>query len=77
MSFCRFAGIKLGDEVPDAKTIWLYRDNLSKSGIIEKLFRIFKAKSEEANLITRAGSIVDASFIEAPKQRNTRKENKS
>ena len=40
---------------------------MSKSGIIEKLFGIFKAKLEEANLITRAGSIVDASFIEAPK----------
>ena len=77
MSFCRFAGIKLGDEVPDAKTIWLYRDNLSKSGIIEKLFGIFNKKIEEANLITRAGSIVDATFIEAPKQRNTREENKN
>ena len=70
MSFCRFAGIKLGDEVPDAKTIWLFRDNLSKSGIIDKLFGIFNEK------LTRAGSIVDATFIEAPKQRNTREENK-
>ena len=76
MSFCRFAGIKLGDEVPDAKTIWLFRDNLSKSGIIDKLFGIFNEKLEKANLITRAGSIVDATFIEAPKQRNTREENK-
>ena len=76
MSFCRFAGIKLGDEVPDAKTIWLFRDNLSKSGIIEKLFGIFNEKLEKANLITKTGSIVDATFIEAPKQRNTRDENK-
>ena len=76
MSFCRFAGIKLGDEVPDAKTIWLFRDNLSKSGIIDKLFGIFNEKLEKANLITRAGSIVDATFIEATKQRNTREENK-
>lgn len=76
MSFCRFVGLKLGDEIPDSKTIWLFRDNLSKSGVMEKLFLIFNNKLEEANLITRAGSIVDATFIEAPKQRNNREENK-
>ena len=27
-------------------------------------------------MITRAGSIVDATFVEAPKQRNSREENK-
>ena len=76
MSFCRFVGLRLGDEIPDAKTIWLFRDNLSKSGVIEKLFHIFNDKLEEAHLITREGSIVDATFVEAPKQRNTREENK-
>ena len=76
ISFRRFIGLSLGDEVPDSKTIWLFRDNLSKSGVIEKLFKNFNEKLEEANLITRAGSIVDATFIEAPKQRNTREENK-
>ena len=76
ISFRRFIGLRLEDEIPDAKTIWLFRDNLSKSGIIEKIFKIFNEKLEESNLITRAGSIVDATFIEVTKQRNTREENK-
>ena len=28
LSFMRFLGLGLGDRVPDAKTVWLYRDEL-------------------------------------------------
>lgn len=76
ITFMRFVGLNMGDTIPDAKTIWLYRDNLSKAGIIEKLFVKFNSKLEKENLITRAGSIIDATFIEVPKQRNNREENK-
>ena len=32
LSFLRFLGLGLGDRVPDAKTVWLYRDALVPSG---------------------------------------------
>jgi IS5 family transposase len=76
LSFQRFLGLSLGDKVPDAKTIWLFRENLTKSGVHREAFELFARKMEEQGVITRNGSLVDASFVEAPRQRNTRGENK-
>lgn len=75
MSFMRFLGLGLGDRVPDAKTIWLFRDTLTKANVIRDLFDIFNKQLEKANLITHTGTIVDATFVEAPRQHNRRDEN--
>ena len=75
LSFQRFLGLTLDSKVPDAKTIWLFRDNLSKSGAEKELFTLFSAQMELLGIITREGSIIDASFVEVPRQRNTREEN--
>ena len=75
MSFMRFLGLGLGDRVPDAKTIWLYRDTLTKANVIRELFDLFNAQLESAGLITHTGSIVDATFVEAPRQHNHHDEN--
>ena len=75
MSFMRFLGLGLGDRVPDAKTIWLYRDTLTKANVIRELFDLFNAQLEDAGLITHAGTIVDATFVEAPRQHNHHDEN--
>ena len=40
-SFMRFLGLNAEDRVPDAKTIWLFRDNLVKADVMRKLFDIF------------------------------------
>lgn len=77
MSFMRFLKLGLEDRVPDAKTIWAFRDQLMKAGVIDQLFKLFQEKLLAEHLITRAGSIVDATFVDAPKQRNTREENAS
>lgn len=74
MSFMRFLGLHLGDRVPDAKTIWLFRDTLTKANVIRELFNIFNKQLEEAHLITRTGTIVDATFVEAPRQHNSKDE---
>lgn len=50
MSFMRFLGLGLGDRVPDAKTIWLYRDNLTKANVIRELFDLFNEQLEEAGI---------------------------
>lgn len=75
MSFMRFLGLGLEDRVPDAKTIWLFRDTLTKADVAQKLFDGFAAQLEAKHLITRTGTIVDATFMDAPRQRNTRDEN--
>lgn len=77
MSFMRFLGLSLGDKVPDAKTIWLFRDTLTQAKIIEEQFRLFNRQLESQGIITHAGTIVDATFVDAPRQRNTREENKT
>jgi len=76
LSFQRFLGLSLGAKVPDAKTIWLFRDNLTKSGVAKELFNLFEQQMEANGVITRSGSLIDASFVDAPRQRNTREENK-
>ena len=77
LTFMRFLGLGVGDKVPDAKTIWLFRDTLTKAGVIKQLFDCFNRQLEEAHLITKKGTIVDATFVDAPRQRNTREENKT
>jgi IS5 family transposase len=76
LSFQRFLGLSLGDKVPDAKTIWLFRENLTKAGAVAGLFGLFERLMEDMGVITRRGSIVDATFVDAPRQRNTHEENK-
>ena len=75
MSFMRFLGLGLYDKVPDAKTIWLFKDTLTKAGIMEQLFSQFNRMLEESGIITHKGTIVDATFVDAPRQRNSRDEN--
>jgi IS5 family transposase len=75
MTFRRFLGLSLGDQVPDAKTIWLFRDTLVKAGVMEELFNCFSRQLAQMGVISHKGTIVDATFVEAPRQRNTRDEN--
>lgn len=76
MTFRRFLGMSLGDPVPDAKTIWLFRDTLVKAGVMEELFSRFSLQLDRQGIVTRKGTIVDATFVEAPRQHNTREENR-
>ena len=39
----RFLGLGLSDRVPDAKTIWMFRERLTRAGAIDRLFRRFDA----------------------------------
>lgn len=76
LSFMRFLDLTLADKVPDAKTIWHFREQLVKKNIVEKLFERFKEELQKNHLIANEGKIVDASFVEVPIQRNKREENK-
>ena len=60
LSFQRFLGLKLYDTVPDAKTIWHFREELNKADILDTVFYRFVKQMEDQGIITRSGSIVDA-----------------
>jgi len=75
ISFMRFLGLSLGDRVPDAKTIWLYRELLGKAGLVDKMFKKFDRQLRDKGFTARRGQIIDASIVSAPKQRNSREEN--
>ena len=76
-SFCRFLGLLPEDRVPDAKTVWLFREQLTQAKLIKALFYEFDALLSVKGFVARKGQIVDASFVEAPRQRNTKEENKA
>lgn len=75
LSFMRFLDLDLSQPVPDAKTIWSWRESLSKAGIFDQLFDHLNAHITSAGYRATTGQIVDASLIRAPIQRNTRNEN--
>jgi IS5 family transposase len=68
LSFCRFLGLSLNDRVPDEKTIWDFRDRLVGKGLDKELFDQFAGLLEKHGLIAHEGKIIDASFVEAPRQ---------
>lgn len=74
-SFRRFLGIRTVDEIPDEKTVWHVKNILSKAGTFDTLFDKFRSYLDSKGLSFSEGKIIDASFVEAPKQRNTREEN--
>src|SRR5438445_12993508 len=74
LSFMRFLGLGLSDRIPDARTIWLFREKLTCAGAIQGLFDRFDATLRAAGYIAMSGQIVDASLVSAPRQRNTQAE---
>ena len=74
LSFMRFLGPGLSDRVPDAKTIWLFRERLSQAGAIERLFERFDAPLRSSGYLPMSGQILDATLVAAPKQRNSNAE---
>lgn len=76
ISFMRFLDLSLGDRVPDAKTIWLFREQITEAGLIKPLFKQFDDYLRDNGFLAQKGQIIDASIVEAPRQRNSREENK-
>ncbi len=77
LSFMRFLDLGLEDPVPDASTVWLFREALAKAGLVAKLFALFNQHLEAKGYIARGGQIVDATIVLAPIQRNSRSENEA
>ena len=76
LSFMRFLGLGLADAVPDANTIWTFREALTRAQIdgrpaIQVLFQAYEAALTRAGFLAMGGQIIDAAIVAAPKQRNS------
>lgn len=75
LSFQRFVGLGLADKAPDQNTLRNFREALTARGVEKDLFAVFTAHLAEKGLLPKSGCIVDATFVEVPRQRNNRAEN--
>lgn len=75
ISFMRFLGLGFEDRVPDSKTVWLFRELLKEFELIEVLFARFHQQLARRGYVAKAGQMIDATFVEVPRQRNSREEN--
>lgn len=75
LSFMQFLGLSLEDAVPDATTLWLFRQQLTDSGKVSEIFEQFEGYLRWQGYVAQGGQIIDATLIPVPKQRNKREEN--
>ena len=75
LSFMRFLGLELEDRVPDGNSVWLFRERLKTAGLFEVLFEAFHKQLAAKGYEARSGQMIDATFVEVPRNRNTREEN--
>jgi IS5 family transposase len=77
LSFQRFLGLGMEDSIPDEKTVWAFREQLSKAGLEKALFTQFERFLQRRGLKTREGSIVDATLVEVPIRRDSKEDNEA
>lgn len=75
ISFRQFLGLTASSCLPDAKTIWLFRDKLRENGGLDSMFFQLNQHLVERGVIVNKGQLMDASFVEVPRPRNSRTEN--
>ena len=75
LSFQRFLGLESGDKLPDAKTIWVFKERIKEEKLHDVLFQKLNYWLNKKGKILKEGSIIDGTIVEAPIQRNTREEN--
>jgi transposase, IS5 family len=74
-SFQRFLGLTVADDVPKRTTIWDYREALRKSGGEAELWKTFDRLLTKVGVKLTAGKIIDASFVDVPRQHNSKDDN--
>ncbi len=74
-SFQRFAGLEHSGRVPDAKTLWVWRERLKKQDLIGDISEAVGRQLSASGFIARGGQIIDASIVTVPIQRNPKADN--
>jgi IS5 family transposase len=75
LSFSRFLRLGIEDRIPDATTLWLFREKLAKASLVARLFERFDQHLAAQGYMARGGQMIDATIVPVPKQHNSRDEN--
>jgi IS5 family transposase len=75
LSFMRFLGVELAGNVPDARTVWAFRESLKEHQLVDALFDRLNQALAELGIELKSGQIIDATFVPVPIQRNGRENN--
>lgn len=75
LSFHRFLGLSLGDLVPDAKTLWAFKEILKPGDTAKKLFLRFDDLLRRNGFEATHGQIIDATIVRVPTRRDTKEVN--
>ena len=65
LSFRRFVGLSLDQEVPDHSTLWRFREAVGRSGLDRKVFAEIELQLAERGMILRKGTLIDATLVTA------------
>lgn len=66
LTWMRFCGLGPGDAVPDANTLWDFRESLIAAKALDALFARLDRAISEAGYLPIGGQIVDATLVAAP-----------
>lgn len=75
LSFMRFLDLELCGDVPDARTVWAFREALKGHRLVEPLFDRLNQALADLGVELKSGQIIDATFVPVPIQRNRREDN--
>ena len=75
LSFMRFLGLELAGNVPDARTVWAFREALKQHQLVDALFECLNQALADLGVELKSGQIIDATFVPVPIQRNGRENN--
>jgi transposase, IS5 family len=65
LSFMRFVGLTLADQVPDHSTLSRFRSRLAELGVGQQLLHEVNRQLEAHSLMVKQGTLIDASLVAA------------
>jgi IS5 family transposase len=71
----RFLGLELAGKVPDARTVWAFREALKEQQLTDALFERLHQALADLGVELKSGQMIDAAFVPVPIQRNGREDN--
>lgn len=68
LSYQRFVGLRSSSQIPDRTTIWTFKERLIAAGASESIFDAVNRQLAKHGFIARGGQMIDASFVQVPRQ---------
>ena len=73
-SWQRFIGMADARDLPDARTIWHFKNQLAQTGSATELFADVQRQLNAAGLVAKGGQMIDATIVPSPKMHFTKDE---